>query len=62
MQRCILHTLMVLADTETLVEYVYVSKGHVTTTCGSSEPFYMLRLMGMSVPSLHIEIFTDSLK
>ena len=39
--------------TETLVEYVYVSKRLVTAAFGSSEPFHKWR--GMSAPSLHIE-------
>ena len=35
-------------------------KGLVTAAFGSSEPFYMLRLMGVLAPSLHRES-TDSL-
>ena len=38
----------------------YVSEKAITAPFERSEPFHLLRLMGVSVPSLHIES-TDSM-
>ena len=38
----------------------YVSERPITAPFERSEPFHLLRLMGVSVPSLHIES-TDSM-
>ena len=59
LQRCILPTLRVLLCIKTLVGHV-MCKRLITVPFESSELFYLLRLMGVSVPSLHIES-TDSM-
>ena len=45
---------------KTLVGHVMCLKRLKTVPFERSEPFYLLRMMGMSVPSLHIES-TDSM-
>ena len=44
----------------TLVGHVMCLKMPITAPFERSEPFHLLRLMGVSVPSLHIES-TDSM-
>ena len=60
LERCILPTLRVLLCIKTLVGHVMCLKRHITAPSERSEPFHLLRLMGVSVPSLHIES-TDSM-
>ena len=57
---CILPTLKVLAGTETLVEYVYVSKGVVTATFGSFELLFLLRINGRVGTSRHLMLSTET--
>ena len=57
---CILPTLRVLLCIKTLVGHVMCLKRPITAPFARSEPFHLLRLMGVSVPSLHIES-TDSM-
>ena len=45
---------------KTLVGHVICLKRPITAPFERSEPFHLLRLMGVSVPSLHIES-TDSM-
>ena len=45
----------VLLCIKTLVSHVMCLKRPITVPLASSEPFHLLRLMGVSVPSLHIE-------
>ena len=60
LERCILHTLRVLLCIKSLVGHVMCLKRPITAPFERSEPFHLLRLMGVSVPSLHIES-TDSM-
>ena len=52
--------LRVLLCIKTLVGHVMCLKRPITAPFERSEPFHLLRLMGVSVPSLHIES-TDSM-
>ena len=60
LEQCILPTLRVLLCIKTLVGHVMCLKRPITAPFERSEPFHLLRLMGVSVPSLHIES-TDSM-
>ena len=60
LERCILPTLRVLMCIKTLVGHVMCLKRLKTVPFERSEPFHLLRMMGVSVPSLHIES-TDSM-
>ena len=61
LEPCILLALKVLMCIyKTLVGHVMCLKRLKTVTFERSEPFHLLRMMGVSVPSLHIES-TDSM-
>ena len=53
--QCILPTLRVLLCIRTLVCHVMCLKRLIPVPFERSEPFHLLRLMGVLVPSLHIE-------
>ena len=50
----VLLNLRVLQCMEALVDQFVFLKRPITSVFGSSKPLHLLRLMGMSVPSLHI--------
>ena len=57
LEQCTLRALLCI---KTLVDHVMCLKRPITAPFERYEPFHLLRLMGVSVPSLHIES-TDSM-